>query len=164
MVHGRAGRPRIVHRIVKGQGQGEGREQRGRGSHLDEFPEEKRPFGGRFPYVCPEPVLVKCSFLCINGSKRPLLPTILYQRAAVDPHLAEQGQLAQPPPPHLRTYHKALTAPRRPIHPRYRCQLLPTTTPVLPLPPQIHSRLKSNMLSIRGKFQCRDMICLCNAM
>jgi hypothetical protein len=24
-----------------------------------------------FPYVCPEPVLVKSSFLCINGSKRP---------------------------------------------------------------------------------------------
>ena len=23
-----------------------------------------------FPYVCPEPVLVKCAFLCINGSKR----------------------------------------------------------------------------------------------
>jgi hypothetical protein len=25
-----------------------------------------------FPYVCPEPVLVKCSFLYINGSKRRL--------------------------------------------------------------------------------------------
>jgi hypothetical protein len=24
-----------------------------------------------FPYVCPEPVLVKRSFLCINGQKRP---------------------------------------------------------------------------------------------
>ena len=24
-----------------------------------------------FPYVCPEPVLVKCSFLYINGSNRP---------------------------------------------------------------------------------------------
>jgi hypothetical protein len=23
-----------------------------------------------FPYVCPEPVLIKCSFLYINGSKR----------------------------------------------------------------------------------------------
>jgi hypothetical protein len=33
-------------------------------------PEEKRGFL-RFPYVCPEPVLVKCSFLCTNGSKRP---------------------------------------------------------------------------------------------
>jgi hypothetical protein len=27
-----------------------------------------------FPYVCPEPVLVKRSFLYINGSKRLLLP------------------------------------------------------------------------------------------
>ena len=26
-----------------------------------------------FPYVCPEPVLVTCSFLYINGSKRPFL-------------------------------------------------------------------------------------------
>jgi hypothetical protein len=26
-----------------------------------------------FPYVCPEPVLVKSSFLYINGSKRPFL-------------------------------------------------------------------------------------------
>ena len=25
----------------------------------------------RFPYVCPEPVLAKCSFLYINGSKMP---------------------------------------------------------------------------------------------
>jgi hypothetical protein len=24
-----------------------------------------------FPYVCPEPVLVKCSFLYINGGKMP---------------------------------------------------------------------------------------------
>jgi hypothetical protein len=28
---------------------------------------------GSVPYVCPEPVLVKCSFLYINGSKRPFL-------------------------------------------------------------------------------------------
>ena len=27
-----------------------------------------------FPYVCPEPVLVKWSFLYINGSKKPFLP------------------------------------------------------------------------------------------
>jgi hypothetical protein len=29
-------------------------------------PEEKRSFFERFPYVCPEPVLVKCSFLYIK--------------------------------------------------------------------------------------------------
>jgi hypothetical protein len=28
-----------------------------------------------FPYVCPEPVLVTCSFIYINGSKRPFLLT-----------------------------------------------------------------------------------------
>ena len=28
---------------------------------------KKRSFFECFPYVCPEPVLVKCSFLCING-------------------------------------------------------------------------------------------------
>ena len=28
-----------------------------------------------FPYVCPEPVLVKSSFLYINGSKRPFVLT-----------------------------------------------------------------------------------------
>jgi hypothetical protein len=38
-------------------------------------PEEKRCFGLSFPYVCPEPVLVKCSFLYVNGSKRSLLLT-----------------------------------------------------------------------------------------
>jgi hypothetical protein len=30
-----------------------------------------RSFFECFPYVCPEPVLVNSSFLCINGSKRP---------------------------------------------------------------------------------------------
>jgi hypothetical protein len=33
--------------------------------------EEWRSFFWSFPYVCPEPVLVKCSFLYINGSKSP---------------------------------------------------------------------------------------------
>jgi hypothetical protein len=32
--------------------------------------EEKRTFFWSFPYVCPEPVLVKCSFFYIDGSKR----------------------------------------------------------------------------------------------
>jgi hypothetical protein len=31
------------------------------------------PFFECFPYVCSEPVLVKCSFLYRNGSKRPFL-------------------------------------------------------------------------------------------
>ena len=38
-------------------------------------PEEKRSFFECFPYICPEPVLVKCSFLDVNGSKRPFLLT-----------------------------------------------------------------------------------------
>ena len=29
-----------------------------------------------FPYVCPEPVLAKCSFLYINGSKMPFFAEI----------------------------------------------------------------------------------------
>jgi hypothetical protein len=29
-----------------------------------------------FPYVCPEPVLVKCSFLYINGAKSGVFRTI----------------------------------------------------------------------------------------
>jgi hypothetical protein len=33
-----------------------------------------------FSYVCPEPVLVKRSFLYINGSKRPFLLTCLDRR------------------------------------------------------------------------------------
>jgi hypothetical protein len=33
-------------------------------------PEEKRSLFECFPYVRPEPVLVKCSFIYINGSKR----------------------------------------------------------------------------------------------
>jgi hypothetical protein len=35
--------------------------------------ENATPFFEWFPYVCPEPVLVKRSFLEINGSKRPFL-------------------------------------------------------------------------------------------
>jgi hypothetical protein len=34
---------------------------------------ENGPFLVSFPYVCPEPVLVKCSFSYIYGSKRPFL-------------------------------------------------------------------------------------------
>ena len=34
------------------------------------YPAKNGPFFWSFPYVCPEPVLVKCSFLCMNGSKR----------------------------------------------------------------------------------------------
>jgi hypothetical protein len=33
--------------------------------------DEETLFFWSFPYVCPEPVLVKSSFLYINGSKRP---------------------------------------------------------------------------------------------
>ena len=43
----------------------------GCGSQMEQ-PEEKRSFF-EFSYVCPEPVLVKCSFVYINGSKRPHL-------------------------------------------------------------------------------------------
>ena len=35
------------------------------------LPEDKRSFILSFPCVCPEPVLVKYSFLYINGAKRP---------------------------------------------------------------------------------------------
>ena len=38
--------------------------------HLGQQPKAKRSFFGSFPCLCPEPVLVKCSFLDINGSKR----------------------------------------------------------------------------------------------
>ena len=51
------------------------------GSAELKYPDEKQ--NGRlspfleccFPYVCPEPVLAKCSFVYINGSKRPFLLT-----------------------------------------------------------------------------------------
>ena len=36
-----------------------------------------------FPYVCPEPVLVKCSFLYINGSKSGVFRTKGVQRAVL---------------------------------------------------------------------------------
>jgi hypothetical protein len=39
-------------------------------------PCEKRHSFLSFSYVCPEPVLVKCSFSYINGSKRPCLLTM----------------------------------------------------------------------------------------
>ena len=41
---------------------------------------QKRILFRVFPYVCPEPVLVKRSFLYINGSKRPFLLTCLDRR------------------------------------------------------------------------------------
>ena len=37
---------------------------------------EKRHSFLSFPYVCPEPFLVKCSFLCINGAKGYVLRTL----------------------------------------------------------------------------------------
>jgi hypothetical protein len=38
---------------------------------LEEHDLRKNDLFLSFPYVCPEPVLVKCSFLYINGSKMP---------------------------------------------------------------------------------------------
>jgi hypothetical protein len=46
-----------------------------RGGHQRRTPEEKRDLFWSFHYVCPEPVLAKCSFLYINGPKRPFLLT-----------------------------------------------------------------------------------------
>ena len=43
--------------------------------HIVVIPKEKRSLFFEFSYVCPEPVLVKCSFLHMNGSKRPFLLT-----------------------------------------------------------------------------------------
>jgi hypothetical protein len=37
-----------------------------------------------FPYVCPEPVLVKSSFLNVNGAKRPFLLTHSVSAAAIN--------------------------------------------------------------------------------
>jgi hypothetical protein len=48
---------------------------------LRHLPFEKRHSFLSFPYVCPEPVLVKCSFLYINGTKSGVFRT-------VDPHAA----------------------------------------------------------------------------
>jgi hypothetical protein len=36
-----------------------------------------------FPYVCPEPVLVKCSFLYINGAKSGVFRTAMLQDPVV---------------------------------------------------------------------------------
>jgi hypothetical protein len=40
------------------------------------LPATKRPLFECFPYVCPEPVLVKSSFLYVNGGKRPVIHRI----------------------------------------------------------------------------------------
>jgi hypothetical protein len=42
-------------------------------------------FFGVFPNVCPEPVLVKCSFLYTDGSKRPILLTVEHTFQASHP-------------------------------------------------------------------------------
>ena len=44
---------------------------------------EKGDYFLSFPYVCPEPVLVKCSFLYINGAKSGVLPHL--DRAVIKP-------------------------------------------------------------------------------
>jgi hypothetical protein len=44
-------------------------EGQGHSDHADSV--RKTAFFLSFPYVCPEPVLVKCSFLYINGAKMP---------------------------------------------------------------------------------------------
>ena len=46
------------------------------------FPCEKRHFFLNFSYVCPEPVLVKCSFLFINGAKSGVFRTDRHVRVA----------------------------------------------------------------------------------
>jgi hypothetical protein len=62
-------------------------------------PEEKRSFCWSFPYVCPEPVLVKCSFLYINGSKRPFLLTCRIDPAgAVPPPVPVPAPVPAPAP------------------------------------------------------------------
>jgi hypothetical protein len=52
-----------------------------------------------FPYVCPEPVLVKRSFLCRNGLKRPfsyLGLTRLHQRVvAILTDKTKKGNLSE---------------------------------------------------------------------
>jgi hypothetical protein len=47
------------------------------------IPAKKRHSFLTFPYVCPEPVLVKCSFLYINGSKSGVFRTKGVQRAVL---------------------------------------------------------------------------------
>ena len=43
---------------------------------MEGVPEENGPLFVCFPYVGPEPVLVKCSLLYTNGSARPFLLTV----------------------------------------------------------------------------------------
>jgi hypothetical protein len=59
---------------------------------------DKTVFFECFPYVCPEPVLVKSSFLYINGAKRPLFHLIAHRRnlTATEPHQINAK------PPHYR--------------------------------------------------------------
>ncbi len=47
------------------------------------YPCEKRHSFLSFPYNCPEPVLVKCSFLYINDSKSGVFRTKGVQRAVL---------------------------------------------------------------------------------
>ena len=49
---------------------------------------KKGPFFECFPYVCPKPILVKYSFLCINGSKRPFVLTVV----SMGPHPNLRGE------------------------------------------------------------------------
>jgi hypothetical protein len=62
--------------VIAGQEEGRGGGMHNRSmAHLDDEPaavcaaEGKRHFFWSFPYVCPEPVLVKCWILYINGAK-----------------------------------------------------------------------------------------------
>jgi hypothetical protein len=55
--------------------------------------EGKRHFFWSFPYVRPEPVLVKCSFLYINGSKMPFSSPLL--RPTAHDRQTEAGTYAQ---------------------------------------------------------------------
>jgi hypothetical protein len=54
------------------------------------------PFFECVPYVCPEPALVKCSFLYMNGSKRPFLLTGILGRSLWH---TPCGSNSQAPPP-----------------------------------------------------------------
>ena len=65
------------------------------------FKPEKTASFLSFPYVCPEPVLAKCSFIYINGSKMPFSRTIDQLPLGACRALPHPPQL----PPHHGTLH-----------------------------------------------------------
>jgi hypothetical protein len=88
---------------------------------------ETRPSFLNFSYVCPEPVLVKGSFIYINGSKKRVCRTILARSSAIPPtppKKAEKNKTTKHTHETKTIDHSSHACPERVLAKEKRCRAL----------------------------------------